>query len=101
MKVTKRIHNAVVAMYEAREKWERAKAQASGNPTMGEGWATPRVEYLPGKGFAINGVEWPYSSEYIIQHFEKMTADYKAQTQMLDTLNGVAEAANDDSDIPF
>ena len=101
MKKKDQIKNAVVHMYIERARWEREKAKKEGIYMMDVGWSTPRIEYLPGKGFSVNGVEWPYNAEYIIDHFMGMAYDYKTKADELEFENGMNEGAPDESDIPF
>src|SRR5689334_16213777 len=101
MKKKVQIKNAVIGMYVERARWEREKAKQEGIFMMDVGWSMPQIEYLPGKGFSVNGVEWPYNAEYIVDHFNGMAADYKAKADELAFENGMNEGATDDSDIPF
>jgi len=95
------IKNAVIGMYVERARWEREKAKQEGVFMMDVGWSMPQIEYLPGKGFSVNGVEWPYNAEYIIDHFNQMAHDYKTKADELEFENGMNDGAIDASDIPF
>jgi len=95
------IKNAVIGMYIERGRWEVEKSKQEGQPLMAVGFTNPVVEYLPGKGFSVNGVEWPYNAEYIVDHFNHMAHDYKVKADELAFENGMNEGATDASDIPF
>jgi hypothetical protein len=100
MKKKVQIKNAVVTMYIERARWEREKAKQEGIYMMDVGWSMPRIEYLPGKGFSVNGVEWPYNAEYIVDHFMQMAWDYKTKADELELQNGLQDGAIDACDIP-
>jgi hypothetical protein len=101
MKAKTRVMHAVFQMRIARADWELEKSKDEPQPLLTAAADKPEVRYMPGTGFRIDGVIWHHEAEYIINHHDKMTADYRAEIARLQQWRGIRESANDASDIPF
>lgn len=100
MKAKTRIMYAVWHMRQARAEWEVEKSRKEQQPLLHAAADKPTVTYLPGTGFRIDAVVWHHDAEYIIAHHEKLTADFKAEVAREREWRGIAEGADDYSDIP-
>jgi tRNA pseudouridine-54 N-methylase len=101
MKAKTRIMYAVWHMRQARAEWELEKSLEDHQPLLTAAADKPEVVYLPGTGFRIDAVVWHHEAEYIIDHHEKLTADYQSEVRRLKEWRAIVDEVNVEGDIPF